>query len=149
MLNPKLSAIRSIASKSSFRGNNAAINEYPGRKSTKGRPKMILIGEISFRGGIRTKGMHKSVKNITSARSFWKCLSFGRIYDLFMFYVVLISFYKNVSLSPSSRGHKSESRSTHGFHDIQNSALLSIPSQFSTNHSCTFFNPSSNSICGS
>jgi len=69
MLNPKLSAIRSIASKSSFRGNKVAIKEYPGRKRTKGRPRIILSGEISFRGGIRTKGMHKSVKRITSARS--------------------------------------------------------------------------------
>jgi hypothetical protein len=30
---------------------------------------MILTGEISFRGGMRTKGMHKSVRRITSARS--------------------------------------------------------------------------------
>ena len=69
MLNPKLSAIRSIASKSSFRGNKVAIKEYPGRKSTKGRPRIILIGEISFRGGIRAKGMHERVRRITSARS--------------------------------------------------------------------------------
>ena len=74
MLNPKLSAIRSIASKSSFRGNKVAIKEYPGRKRTKGRPRIILSGEISFRGGMRTKGMHKSVKRITSARSLGKCL---------------------------------------------------------------------------
>ena len=30
---------------------------------------MILIGEISFKGGMRTKGMHKRVRKITSARS--------------------------------------------------------------------------------
>ena len=62
MLNPKLSAIHSIPSKSSFRGNNAAIKEYPGRKSTKGRPRIILIGEISFNGGMSTRGMHKRVR---------------------------------------------------------------------------------------
>ena len=39
-----------------------AIKEYPGKKRTKGRPRIILIAEISFRGGIKTKGMHKRVK---------------------------------------------------------------------------------------
>ena len=74
MLNPKLSATRSIPSRSSFRGNKVAIKEYPGRNSTKGRPRIILSGEISLRGGMRTKGMHIIVKKITSARSFGKCL---------------------------------------------------------------------------
>ena len=50
MLNPKLSAIRSIPSKSSFRGNKVAINAYPGRKSTNGKPGRILTSEISFNG---------------------------------------------------------------------------------------------------
>jgi hypothetical protein len=35
---------------------------------------MILTGEISFRGGMRTKGMHNIVKKITSARAVGKCL---------------------------------------------------------------------------
>jgi len=81
MLSPKLSAIRSIASKSSFPGNNAAIKAYPGRKSTKGKPRMILIG-VSFKGGIKTKGAHKSVKRITSARS----RSFGKRLSSILFF---------------------------------------------------------------
>ena len=35
---------------------------------------MILTGD-SFRGGVRTKGMHKRVRKITSARSFGKFLT--------------------------------------------------------------------------
>ena len=78
MLNPKLSAIRSIPSRSSFRGNKVAIKEYPGRKRTKGRPRIILTGD-SLRGGMRTKGMHKRVRKITSARSFGTFLSVDSI----------------------------------------------------------------------
>ena len=69
MLSPKHSATRSIPSKSSFRGNKIAINALPGRKSTNGKPRIILTGEISFNGATRTKGMHSNVKKITSARS--------------------------------------------------------------------------------
>jgi len=38
----KLSAIRSIPSRSSFLGNNAAINEYPGRKRTSGALRAVM-----------------------------------------------------------------------------------------------------------
>ena len=106
MLNPKLSAIRSIPSRSSFLGNNAAINEYPGRKSTNGSPKIIRIGEISFKGGTRTKGMHKRVKRITSARSrsFRKCLSVPRMIEIFMLtlrihYFLAIDYHEHMLVS--------------------------------------------------
>jgi hypothetical protein len=74
MLKPKLSVTLSIAPKASFFGYSIAISEYPGRKSKNGRPRMILIG-VSVKGGMTTKGMHKRVKKITSARSFGKLLS--------------------------------------------------------------------------
>ena len=54
MLNPTLSAIRSIPPKSSFRMNKAAIKVYPGRKRTKGRPNMLLTG-VLLRVGLAQK----------------------------------------------------------------------------------------------
>jgi len=59
---------------------------------------VTLIGEISFKGGIRTKGMHKRVRRITSARSksFGKCLSvfkFNFILNSPLFLVLQFPYY--------------------------------------------------------
>ena len=78
-----LSAIRSIPSRSSFPGNSAAINEYPGRNSTSRRPMMICTG-VSLSRGASTKRMHASVRAITSVRSFGKSLSMMCIFILFI-----------------------------------------------------------------
>lgn len=68
MLNPKLIATRSNKSKSSILENNAAINEYPGRKSTKGRPRMIL-NEVKFNGERRMDRIDNTVNKMVSVIS--------------------------------------------------------------------------------
>lgn len=68
MLNMKLSATRSIPHKSSLLGNNIEINEYPGRKSNKGIPRISLTG-VSFKDGIKIDSIHNRGKRIASAMS--------------------------------------------------------------------------------
>ncbi|BDZ72087.1 hypothetical protein GCM10025861_26040 [Methanobacterium petrolearium] len=52
-LEPKLSAKRSINSRSSFLGNITASNKYPGIKHTKRLPGTIQTG-VLFKGGTKT-----------------------------------------------------------------------------------------------
>ena len=49
---------------------------------------------MSFKGGMRTKGMHKRVRKITSARSFGKFLSVDIIgmYVCMCLFIYLFSF---------------------------------------------------------
>ena len=68
MLKPKLRATRSIHPKSSLLGNNIAINEYPGRKSTKEKPRMILTG-VSCKEGIETDSINNKVNRTVIVRS--------------------------------------------------------------------------------
>ena len=59
---------------------------------------VTLIGEISFRGGIRAKGMHKSVKRITSARSRSRSKYFGKCLSLVMVMVMVYNVFILVNI---------------------------------------------------
>ena len=56
---------------------------------------MILIGEISFRGGIRTKGIQRNVKKITNMRSSSLEKFLMMMCNIFILFILLnISFGK-------------------------------------------------------
>ena len=78
----KLSAIRSMPSRSSFARKSAAMSEYPGRKRTSRRPSSTRTG-VSLSRGASTKRMHASVRRIMSARS--PGMRFGAVCGMFIY----------------------------------------------------------------
>ncbi len=57
-----------MPSRSDFAGKSAAIRAYPGRKSTRGRPR-ILRNTVSLNPGMSTKRSVRSTSPITVKRS--------------------------------------------------------------------------------
>jgi hypothetical protein len=68
MLRPKLRAMRSMPSRSSFAGKRAAISAYPGRKSTMGSPSTVRMG-LLLRKGRRMKRSVNRTSTMTVLRS--------------------------------------------------------------------------------